>query len=229
MTHISNTCFKSAEQHAAAYHDNGCSWIRELIAPKMASNLTLELQKVIAQLGTRLLADPRIGEKPAYEIYSYRWMPMTTFHWSLTAYMQTLVGKELLPTYGFFRSYQQDDICRIHADRMACEHSLSMTLAYGDNKPWALSVEEQPLPQEKWMKAGQEANYGDNSYVEFPMLPGDAVLYKGVMHRHGRLDPNPNRWSAHMFLHWVEKDGPYAGEAYDGYNMQGHGDFVFPK
>jgi hypothetical protein len=27
--------------------------------------------------------------------------------------------------------------------------------------------------------------------------------------------PNPNRWSAHLFLHWVERDGEFAGEAFD--------------
>jgi len=48
------------------------------------------------------------------------------------------------------------------------------------------------------------------------MKPGDAVLYEGVHHRHGRTDPNPNRWSAHLFLHWVDRDGPYRDHAFDG-------------
>ena len=46
--------------------------------------------------------------------------------------------------------------------------------------------------------------------------PGDAVLYRGVQHRHGRLTPNRNAWSAHLFLHWVERDGPFASHAFDG-------------
>jgi hypothetical protein len=29
------------------------------------------------------------------------------------------------------------------------------------------------------------------------------------------LDPNPNSWSAHLFLHWVEKDGRYRDQAFD--------------
>jgi hypothetical protein len=29
------------------------------------------------------------------------------------------------------------------------------------------------------------------------------------MHRrHGRTTPNPNGWSAHLFLHWVERGAP---------------------
>ena len=47
------------------------------------------------------------------------------------------------------------------------------------------------------------------------MMPGDAVLYQGVHHHHGRTTPNPNRWTAHVFLHWVSRGGAYAGEAFD--------------
>jgi hypothetical protein len=48
------------------------------------------------------------------------------------------------------------------------------------------------------------------------MNPGDAVLYQGVHRHHGRTTPNPNRWSAHLFLHWVARNGPYAAQAFDG-------------
>jgi len=41
------------------------------------------------------------------------------------------------------------------------------------------------------------------------------VLYRGVQRRHGRTRPNPNGWSAHLFLHWVERGGPYADFAFD--------------
>lgn len=213
---------------ASEYSQKGRALLPALMSPLAASNMTFEIQKIIAQVGDHLLAAPRVGEKPAYELYGYKWWPMATFHMGLTAYMETVTGKALLPTYAFFRSYQKGDICRIHADRAACEHSLSLTLAYGDKQPWALSVEDQPLTEDAYFKAGQAADYGGNPYTDFPMSPGDAVLYKGIEHRHGRLAPNPNRWSAHMFLHWVEKDGPYAGEAYDGHKLPAHGDIVFP-
>jgi hypothetical protein len=45
---------------------------------------------------------------------------------------------------------------------------------------------------------------------------GDAVAYRGVEHRHGRTTPNPNAWSAHLFLHWVVPDGPHADRVFDG-------------
>lgn len=216
-------------QQARDYDARGAVLIPGLMSPVMASNMTLELQKVVAQVGPQLLAAPRVGVKPAYEIYGYRWWPMASYHFGLTAVMETLTGCKLLPTYAFFRSYQAGDICRIHADRAACEHSLSLTLAYADDAPWALSVEHDPLPQERYFKSGMEDDYGGNDYTDMPMQPGDAVLYKGIAHRHGRLAPNPNRWSAHMFLHWVDADGPYTAEAYDGRTLPTHQDFVFPS
>jgi hypothetical protein len=48
------------------------------------------------------------------------------------------------------------------------------------------------------------------------MEVGDAVIYRGVHRAHGRTTPNPNRWSAHLFLHWVARDGPYSDQAFDG-------------
>ena len=213
---------------AQDYAQKGRTLLPGLMSPEVASNMTFEIQKIISQVGPRLLAEPRVGLKPAYELYGYKWWPMATYHMALTPHIEAITGQSLAPTYAFFRSYQEGDICRIHADRAACEHSMSLTLAYGDNTPWALSTEDAPLPKDQYFKAGQAPDYGGASYTDFAMQPGDAVLYKGIEHRHGRLAPNPNRWSAHMFLHWVAKDGPYAGESYDGRSLPGHGDFVFP-
>lgn len=216
-------------QQAADYDAHGAVLISGLMSPEVAANMTGEIQKVIAQVGAPLLAAPRVGVKPAYEVYGYRWWPMASYHFGLTAVMETLTGEKLLPTYSFFRSYQNEDICRIHADRAACEHSLSLTLAYSDDTPWALSVEKAALEKAQYFKAGQADDYNGGPRIDFPMQPGDAVLYKGVAHRHGRLDPNPNRWSAHMFLHWVSADGPYSGEAYDGRSLPGAAEFNFPS
>jgi hypothetical protein len=29
------------------------------------------------------------------------------------------------------------------------------------------------------------------------------------------MQPNPNKWSAHLFLFFVDRNGPYAGYAFD--------------
>jgi len=78
--------------------------------------------------------------KDAIEIYSMQYAPMRAFLWGLTPMIAATVERTLLPTYAYLRIYQQGDVCRVHTDRQACEHSLSLTIAYGENQPWALSV-----------------------------------------------------------------------------------------
>ena len=64
--------------------------------------------------------------------------------------------------------------------------------------------------------ARAEEDFGDEAFTSLGMNVGDAVLYRGTNHRHGRIKPNPNQWSVHLFLHWVERDGRYADHAFDG-------------
>jgi len=101
----------------------------------------------------------------------------------------------------------------VHADRLACEHSLSLTIAYGDGKSWPLCVSRERSEQ----PGGPVADdFAGADFGSVAMQPGDGLLYQGTHHRHGRLTPNPNSWSAHLFLHWVEKGGRYAEQAFEG-------------
>jgi hypothetical protein len=149
----------------------------------------------------------------AVEVYGQQYTPMSTFLWGMTPAVSTLVGRELRPTYCYFRMYRAGDICRIHSDRYACEHSLSLLLAASDDEPWPLEVGSFHIdtPRQR-----ADADFGAEPYGSVPMRAGDAVLYQGVNRAHGRMMPNPNRWSAHLFLHWVDTDGAYAGEAFEG-------------
>ena len=152
----------------------------------------------------------------AVEVYGMQYMPLSTFLWGMTPAISALVEHDLRPTYCYFRMYRQGDVCRIHSDRYACEHSLSLMLAASDNKPWPLEVGAQHIetPRQR-----ADPDFGDEAYGAVPMLPGDAVLYQGVHRLHGRMTPNPNRWSAHLFLHWVDPEGPYANNAFEGVNI----------
>ena len=128
-----------------------------------------------------------------------------------------IAGRELIPSYAYFRIYQEGDVCRVHSDRLACEHSLSLTVELGEKIPWALSLEKRHLDGPL---AAIDDDFGEEGFSSLPMSAGDAVMYRGVNHRHGRLDPNPNSWSAHMFLHWVDEAGPYVDHAIDRANLE---------
>ena len=116
-----------------------------------------------------------------------------------------------MPTYSYFRIYRQSDICRVHSDRPSSEHGLSLTLAYSDDKTWELQVGRErtetlyPLAED----------FGTMDYASIAMEVGDAVLYQASHYAHGRITPNPNAWSAHLFMFWVDRDGAYRNHAFD--------------
>lgn len=149
----------------------------------------------------------------AVEVYGLQYLPLSAFLWGMTPAVSALVGTALRPSYCYFRMYRQGDVCHVHSDRYACEHSLSLLLAASDDRAWPLEVGTRHIetPRER-----ADADFGDEAYGSVPMLAGDAVLYQGVHRAHGRMMPNPNRWSAHLFLHWVDPEGPYAEHAMEG-------------
>lgn len=149
--------------------------------------------------------------RDALELGGNDYAPMRGFHWGLTTAMERLTGAALLPSSSYFRIYNRDDICRVHSDKEECEHSLTLTLDSGGDAPWSFEVATAPAPG---ALSSPAEDFGADDYVATPMRPGDAVLYRGSGRRHGRMTPNPNPWSAHMFLCWVERGGAFAGHAF---------------
>lgn len=39
--------------------------------------------------------------------------------------------------------------------------------------------------------------------------------------------PKPNGWSVYLFLHWVDRDGPYRDHAFDGHGVPTKANFSF--
>ena len=213
---------------SSAYKAGGADLIEGLLSPEVAVAMAHQISIGIAQGGARWLVPPSIGNKPCYEVSCMEWPVLLTFLWGITPKIEEIAGVRLLPTYSYFRTYQRGDVCRIHADRPACEHSLSLTLAYADNIPWALAVADKPVADDKRQTVRGDDDFGDEAYSDYAMKPGDAVIYRGYDYRHGRTLPNPNRWSAHLFMHWVDRDGPYRDQLFDGKPMIGPVDFRFP-
>lgn len=209
------------------YQSNGYATLRGLVPPEVADVFLRRLKRDMesARIPMQQFAQTsEILSKNAVEIYGYQYRPMIQFLWGMTPAIREATGRDLLPTYNYFRLYQRGDICRVHSDRASCEHSLSLTLAYSDGEPWALNIGTERIDDTQPIEDG----FGDKPFASIAMQPGDAVLYKGYDLRHGRVDPNPNRWSAHMFLHWVDRDGPQKHHAFDQREpMDGALDFQF--
>jgi hypothetical protein len=210
------------------YQQEGYALIREMIPRDVA-------QAFMWLLKRRKLPDGVVPAVPdgielgvltrnVYELYSNDFPPMKTFLWGLTPIMEQIAGRRLIPTYDYFRLYRQGDLCRVHRDREACEHSLSLTLAYSDDAVWPLELGREGAKGPEDVIA---EDFGPEAVSALTMNVGDAVAYRGVDHRHGRTMPNPNAWSAHLFLHWVDPEGPHADQAFDGKGLPEPVDFTF--
>ncbi len=167
------------------YRRDGYALIRELVPRGVARAL-------MARLRADLPAGPitpqphtasEILRGPAFEIYGNVYPPMQAFLWALTPAMEAITGQRLIPTYDYFRIYREGDICRVHRDRPACQHSLSLTLDYSDDVPWPLEVGAagDAGPQDAFTD-----DFGEEPSAALSMGVGDAVAYRGVEHRHGR-------------------------------------------
>ncbi len=216
--------------HRAHYDANGYAQLEGVAPGTVARNLLGLIDLYLAKPGAmqKHLRPPSVNTRASFEIYSYHYPPLTGFHWGLTSRMCDVTGKTLVPTYGFFRVYQKGDICTIHSDRPSCEHSLSLALDYADDIVWDFEIGARFYDFETACKLKAGTDFGDEAHATVRLNPGDAILYRGVNHRHGRMSPNPNRWSAHIFLHWVDQEGPFREWAYDKQALPKPRGYAFP-
>jgi hypothetical protein len=208
------------------YGADGYSLVQDLVAPEVAQAMLQGLKQDLGDAPIPLSGvqnHVKLLRRPAFEAYGHLYKPLLYFLWGLTPTVSKIIGRELLPTYDYFRIYREGDVCRVHSDRYSCEHSLSLTLAYSDERNWDLQIEKRKAEP----SARIDEDFGEAEFASIPMKVGDGVLYQGVTHRHGRTAPNPNGWSAHLFLHWVDRDGPYREYAFDGQIKPAKVDFRF--
>lgn len=196
------------------YKEDGYALVRELIPKDVASAFMASIKQDMGPVAiplSKVAQHPAVLKRPAFEVYGHMYKPLNFFLWGLTPTISRITGRDLLPTYDYFRIYRQGDVCRVHSDRPACEHSVSLTLGYSDGIPWPLEVARYRVDS---LHPLQE-DFGSKDHASVPMEVGDAVLYQGVNYAHGRTMQNPNAWSAHLFLHYVDRDGPHRDEAFD--------------
>jgi hypothetical protein len=105
-------------------------------------------------------------------------------------------GLELFPTYSYFRVYKRGDALAKHTDRPACEISVSVNLGQAPAEPWALHIE------------------GPNGAQPVELMPGDALIYRGIDCEHWRERYEGERLGQ-AFLHYVDKNGPHAEWKFD--------------
>ncbi len=218
----------NAKELRQRYDTDGYTLVEDAAPPEVVKNLLGVIHANMTAtpgLLEKFKSGSQVNAKKGYEFYGYRLPMVMAFHWGLTSRMSEITGKRLLPTYAFFRAYLKGNRCFIHSDRPACEHSFSMSLGYSDDIVWPFDIGTQHFEPGDGASLPMTDDFEGADYSTLNLKPGDAVLYHGVNYRHGRLAPNPNRWSAHMFLHWIDADGPYQEWAFDKGSFPGDVDF----
>ena len=108
----------------------------------------------------------------------------------LTPIYSQILGKNLIPTYSFFRKYYQTNTLEKHQDRPSCQYSATIQIDSSKDEFWPIWIQS---------KNGQD--------VECNSKIGDAVFYKGCEVLHWREELKYEH-SSHLFLHWVDGDDP---------------------
>ena len=117
---------------------------------------------------------------------------------TLQPLIENTVNKKLLPTYSYARIYYKGSELEPHLDRESCEYSITLCV---DNNPmpWAIYMGDEPVL----------------------LNTGDLVVYKGCDIRHWREKLLEDTEITQVFLHYVDKDGPYVEYKFDKRPMLG--------
>jgi alkylated DNA repair dioxygenase AlkB len=162
------------------FHENGYQVLRNLVDP---APIHLRMQKLCVEQGYD--SDGRKSsiifyKDPVFEKVLEDMLPQ----------IEKITGYQLYKTYSMGRQYKNGDVLTSHRDRHACEITLSVCLAHDES--WPLWINDK-----------------DERAVRVDLIPGDALMFKGIQHAHWR-ERNTHGNCSQLFLHYVNKNGPYA-------------------
>lgn len=159
-----------------------------LVAPARVALVRQHLERRAAQ-GTMSQKDEQVPATPAV----YGDSAVDGLMQDLVPAIEARIGLKLFPTYSYARIYKRGDALAPHRDRTACEISISLNLGQVPDDPWALHVSD----------------------FAALLMPGDALVYRGCDHTHWH-EPYEGTRVVQAFMHYVDQNGPHAGEKFDG-------------
>jgi hypothetical protein len=109
--------------------------------------------------------------------------------------MEEVTGLDLYPCYTYTRLYRPGNILHRHKDRPSCEISMTMKLSDTGSYNWPIWMVDTP----------------------YELEDGDAVIYRGCDLEHWReICEGPENYRlGQVFMHYVDKNGPYPEYRYD--------------
>lgn len=104
--------------------------------------------------------------------------------------MEEITGKELWPTYSYWRLYTHGAVLRKHKDVKSCE--ISVTINVKQDVHWPIFI------------GGEKVDLDE----------GEAAVYMGRKYEHFR-EPFEGDYACQFFLHYVDKNGEFSDYKYD--------------
>lgn len=132
-----------------------------------------------------LSSDPQVPGSDA----KFDYIPFVELLVEKTTTVSQLIGESVLPTYSYARIYKEGNELPAHVDKPQCEISLTVNLDCSEI--WNIWIESP-----------------DGRRNEVSLCPGDAMLYLGMVGRHGR-ERFEGESCTQVFLHYVRTNGPY--------------------
>lgn len=189
------------------FHKDGYELINDVISKETSDLLSIEfnmLRDNIFLSNNRNLNEIGFCNDVVVK-NSFSWYGAYCFE-SLLLYakpiMEKVTGKKLHPTYSYARIYYNGATMAIHKDRPSCQYSSTITIDI-DSEPWEI-----------WM----ENLKGESFPMKIPV--GSMLVYRGDLLNHWRTEYTGTK-QIQAFLHYVDADGEYASNIYDGRKMLG--------
>lgn len=152
--------------------------------------------KYCEQLVNYLSKQKLINDTQCPESYSFSNLkPLLRILETTKPLVEKETGLELYPTYIYGRFYQFGQTLKEHIDRESCEISMTVTLGFDSHYNWPIKMRDVPIE----------------------IAVGDGVIYKGIEVPHSR-EAFEGKWHCQVFLHYVDKNGPYKEWKYDRKN-----------
>jgi hypothetical protein len=143
----------------------------------------------------------------------YYYPPYKYAHSQIRKKLERIIGSELVNTYYYDRFYFPGQELKLHADRSACEISVTVHVSSNLNTPWPIWIKTPDTYDDPKTKANI-VKKGENRSVI--LKPGDGMIYKGCERPHWR-DPMPTKYTRTWYGRRKEKEGLYYHQVFFHY------------
>tara|TARA_R110000868_G_scaffold185922_1_gene428025 strand:+ start:773 stop:1483 length:711 start_codon:yes stop_codon:yes gene_type:complete len=142
----------------------------------------------------------------------YYYPPYKYIHSQIRSKLENAIGNELYNTYYYDRFYNPGQELKNHADRPACEISVTVHISTNITTSWPI-----------WIKTPDTYNDATKSEIikkgenrSVILSPGDGMLYKGCERPHFR-EPMPTEYHRTWYGKKIEKEGLYYHQVFFHY------------